>query len=139
MILVSKGFDSCFELPQALVRALAALVNGPVHQHVGHGLSVALDQAVQQLQQFFAPVRRQAADHAEVDKRNGVARQVKHIAQMWVSMKTPVFDNYLQHRLRAAPRQASSVRSKPASGVSCASASPATPSMKSCVLTRSPV
>ena len=117
VVLVNKGFELGFKLRQILLMALAfrratvlATVTGPVDQHFGHGLRVALDQAQQQVEQFFPPLRGQAADHAEVDECDHVAGQVKHVAGVRVGMKKAVFHNHLQHRMGAAPGQQLAVK-----------------------------
>ena len=106
VVLVDEHFYLAFELTQMQ----AFVVASPVHQHISHGLRVTLDQAEQKLQQFLAPVRRQSADHAKVDKRDVVAGQVEDVAGVRISMKKTIFHNHFQHRLGAAPGQQGAVK-----------------------------
>ena len=63
---------------------------------------VALDQAQQQLQQLFAAALRQSAHHAEVDERDAVVAQVKHVTRVRIGMKKTVLHNHFQHRMGSA-------------------------------------
>ena len=101
VVLVDKGFD--FGLERIDVGATA--VAGPVEQHIGHRLRVALHQAQQQGQQFPAALDREAAHHAEVDEGDAVVRQIEDVAGVRVGVEQAVFHNHLEHGLGAALRQ----------------------------------
>ncbi len=81
------------------------VVAGPVEQHVGDVLRLALDEAEQQLQQLVAAPCREPPHHAEVDEGEAVARQVEHVARVRVGVEEAVLDDHLEHRLRAALRE----------------------------------
>ena len=54
------------------------------------------------MQQFLAPTDREAPDHAEVDEGDAVARQVEHVAGVWVGMEQAILHDLLEHGLRTA-------------------------------------
>ena len=92
-------------------RLVHLAVAHPVEQHLDHIALVAPREAGEHVDDLPAPLCAQAPDHAEVDDRQTVARQIEHVSGMRVSVKIAVLESSsAPHRRRDAPARADPAR-----------------------------
>ena len=93
--------DECLDFEQQFVLIDRRLAH-PVEQHFDDPPWLVLDQAEQQLHQLRLPCFGQAANHAEIDETDTIARQIEHIAGVWIGVEKAVLDDHFQHGMGAA-------------------------------------
>src|SRR5262245_30054277 len=96
----------------------------PVEQHVKHGLIILADDSGEQIDDLTAGKRREAPDHAEVDERDAVAREIEHVTRVRISVKKAVEQDHLEHGIGAACRQYLAVESRASNGRQLSAANP---------------
>ena len=77
------------------------VVASPVEQNLQHRLFVVPCDPGQEAEELIASHRREPARHTEIDQRNAVARQVHHIAGVWIGVEETVDQDHLENSVRA--------------------------------------
>src|SRR5262249_11601993 len=81
-----------------------AMLARPVEQHVKHRLIILADNSGEQINDLAAAQRRQMPDHSE-DEGDAVARELKHVARVRVTVKEAVDEDHPEHGITTACRK----------------------------------